>query len=139
MAGILLPARFRRVAPVRAIKRGEVCRRAGSLVTRGAGRGLMRNFPPRVSESCTSPCGSCMACRACARGREPVAGVIRHRSAKGCCAFPVCRVAAVAIGWRHSGTGVAKVTSYRDMRASQRKTRRAVIESRAQPGSRCVT
>ena len=136
--GFLLPARFRRMASVDATKRHVVRGQARSLMAVGAGCGLMRDPPPRVSERRASPCCGVVAGRARARGRETIAGMVRDGSAKSCSALPLSGVATVAIGRRHCGTDVAKVAGHRDVRAGQRETGRVVVEDRAQPRGRGV-
>lgn len=100
--GILLPARFRRMASIRTIKRGEVCSRTRSLMASLASCGLMRNFPIGMGKCRARPRSSCMACRARACRRKTIAGVIRNRPAQRRCTLPVSCVAAVAIGRWHS-------------------------------------
>ena len=136
--GILLPARFRRMAPVDTSKRHKVCSRAGVLMAVCAGRIVVRDLPIRVIECCRGPVCGCVTGRARARRRETVAGVIRHGSAEGCSAVPIGGVATVAIRRRHGGTYVAKIAGHGSMRARESKTCRAVIEGCAEPTSRCV-
>ena len=64
--------------------------------------------------------------------------VIRYCSAERRGALPLCRVATVAIGGRHSGTGMAKVARHGGMRAGQGKAGCAVVKDRAQPRGRGV-
>ena len=123
----------KRMASIRAIKSLKVGSDPRSLMARGASRAIVRNLPPRVRKRRARPCRSRVAGGARARRRETRAGMIRHRPAQRRCALPVRRVAAVAIGWRHSRTGMAKVASDCDMRSGQREARGAVIECRAQP------
>ena len=65
-------------------------------------------------------------------------GVIRHIPAQRCGALPLSRMAAVTIRRWHCAAGVAKVAGHGEMRSCQRKAGRAVIENRAEPGSRRV-
>ena len=58
-------------------------------------------------------------------------GRVGQRQCDG--ALPLSDVATVAVEWRRSGTGVAKVAGHRDVRAGQRKRRGVVVKNRALP------
>ena len=99
----------------------------------GAGGPIVGNPPPRVSECRTRPCRGRVAGRARAGSRETGPCMVRHGPAQRGGALPIRSVATVAIGRRHSGTGVAKIACHSDMRAGQGETGRVVIKDRAQP------
>lgn len=64
--------------------------------------------------------------------------MIGHISAERCGALPLGSVAAVAIGGRHGGTGVAKIAGHGGVRSGQREAGSVMIENRTEPGSRRV-
>jgi hypothetical protein len=64
--------------------------------------------------------------------------VIRHRPAQCRRALPLSGVAAVAIRWRHSGTGVAEVARRSYVQSDQWKSGGAMVKNRARPCCRCV-
>ena len=64
--------------------------------------------------------------------------VIRHRPSQRSRALPLSSVATIAIGRRHSGTGVAEIAGHGDVRAGQRETGCVVVKDRAQPRGRGV-
>jgi hypothetical protein len=131
--GIPLPGRFGRMAAIRAIERGEVCRRARSLMAGLASCGVMRDSPPRVSKCRSRPGSGVVACRARACRRESISRVVRYLSAQGCGTHPLGYVATVTIGRRDCGSEVAQVAGRRNVRSGQGETGSAVVKDSAEP------
>ena len=115
-------------------------RRGARMASRAkAARVVVIDIPPGVGKRRAQPIRRRVAGCACGSGdsgRGRVGGeVIRHGPAHRRGALPLSRVAAVTVGRRHGGTGMAEVASHRDMRAGEGETRCAVIEDRARPGN----
>lgn len=121
------------MAAIDAIERHEIGGRPGSLMTGLAGCGLVWDLPPGVCKRRGRPVSGRMARRAGAGRRETRAGVVRNSSAKCCRAVPVGRMATVAVGRRHGGTGVAKVAGHGDVRTGQGEPGGAVVKDRSEP------
>lgn len=137
-AGIAYPTRFRCVAAVDATKSYVIPGQPSGLMAGGASSPIVGDPPPRVSERRSSPVRCGVTGRARTGSRESSPGVIRNGSAQCRGAIPIGSVTAVAIGWRHSRAGMAKIAGHRDVSAGQRETGGVVIKGSAEPGSRRV-